>query len=50
MSIATRARSLRVYSADVLWDCLDGLCLREKEHHPMLGKPEEVLALMLKKR
>lgn len=39
-----------MHSADVLWDCLDGLCLRERDTHPTLGKPEELLALMLKQR
>ena len=48
--IAAGADSLVVPSADVLWDCLDGLCLRERESHPTLGKPEELLVLMLKKR
>ncbi len=50
ISSASVWESLCVHSTDVLWDCLDGLCLREKEHHPTLGKPEELLALMLKKR
>ena len=49
-SIAAGTDSLVVPSKDVLWDCLDGLCLRERESHPTLGKPEELLALMLKKR
>ena len=49
-SSVTDAESLHLRCAEVLWDCLDGLCLHEREAHPTLGKPEELLALMLKKR
>ena len=50
MTALLMALKASLHSADVLWDCLDGLCLRERETHPTLGKPEDLLAVMLKKR